>query len=332
MIYKDFWNCSWGVMGTLPTVYENVLSYEQQVRMLICDLYKLKDIVEKLGNEYYETIEGMESIVEKIASTETKRQFRLLKVELDEEYRKLLDTISEQNLAYLKSQKEAFAQFQAVNMNNLNNLQREMVTIKSHVDALSTIWQSALRDIERRNIVWKDAAIKSLTEEIQSKLGKDIYVLDPVDRLYKDLNTVLQSIYNLIMKSSGITVNSFRDLKVTVDEFENMYITVDRFQYNAQEALRPLLIDKPLYAYVDQSVGRLREEMIEDYNRLEGMLYVTNAFTGERQPLEVAVNFLFNLHQERGVTVYAFEKLNETVEEFADRKIQVYTFAVQGLA
>lgn len=315
----------------LPTAYQNVMSYEQQVRMLICDLFEMKDRLEKIENEFYTLNETITDNAQKDALKVVKEEFKKLSAVMLEQYEAMLQEIYAQNDEHYNAQLGQFAEFQAMNMRMLKDIQSRVMVIKNHVDALSLNWQNALSSIIKQNIQWQTEAEDSLSAKIESKNGKDISVLSPVDGLYKNLNSVITDIYNLVMKSAGLTVMDFQKLNITVDSWEHMYVTVDSFMYNAKYALRDELERKPYYAYVDKEVGRLRNEMIADYNRLEGMLYVTNAFTGENQPLTQAIAFLFNLHQERGITTDGFARIEERVDAFAERKIQAYTFAIQGI-
>lgn len=321
----------WGSGRAIPTVYQNVLSYEEQIRMLIYDLFEYKKELDNLQNAFNNLSESTKDLAIQESLKVLKKEFAELKTELLEMYTGFLDDINVENSKNLSDQREQFAQWSRQNMNVLRDIQQRMLVMQSQLNSLSLQWVNALRNITYFNAIWQKKAEHDLTAKIESKMGKDITVQNPVNRLYENLNKVLNDLYQLQMNVGGISVQEFAGLKITVDEWEKKNITVDAFLYNARVTLNNELVTKPLYSYVDTEVKKLRDEMIDDYNRLEGALYVTNAFTGEQQFITNAVTFLFNLHQKNGITVSDFNALNETVDDFADRKLQVYTFAVQGV-
>lgn len=321
----------WSSGKTIPTVYQNVLSYEEQLQMLICDLFGFKKELDNLQDSFNNLAESTKDLAIQEAIKILKKEFTELKTELLEMYTGFLDDINGENSKNLAAQHEQFIQWRRENMNVLRDIQKRMVVMQSHINTLSLQWVRALANISYFNAIWQKNAERDLTDKIESKMGADITVQNPVNRLYENLNKVLNDLYQLQMNVGGIRVQEFADLKITVDEWEKKNITVDAFLYNARVTLNNELIKKPLYSYVDGEIKKLRDEIIGDYNRLEGALYVTNAFTGEQQFITNAVTFLFNLHQKEGITVADFNELDETVNDFAERKLQVYTFAVQGI-
>lgn len=283
----------------LPLVFDDALSYLEQVGMLIDRINALqKDII---------------SLEEKIKD-----------ISQEEEIQELINQISiltqEQNeiinqLNILKSQVGELSGLE-------DSIQENTIEIERLKLQISNIWlevSSYISEMTHRNNqlimdIFENIE-KIVTEQICTRNGMLILVQNPVQGIITSLNECLMDIRKTMVAVGGVTLVEYDSYNLTMEEYENLHLTMIQYDYSFRWVMlnKEIKIIKNNYRDIIKKIETFKREIENNTTGIDPTTYQkTTAFI----LAEKAITSFF-----WGCTIEQYERYNLTISQYEEKNI-----------
>lgn len=301
----------------LPTVYDECLSYYEQLK-------KLTECVKALA----EDLESGESGILDNAKSYT--DSKISKVEND--FSEFKQYIELQNKAFYDSVNQKLTE----NKNLLDSEILEMRTeIKSFIDfvnmevaglngSISDLYVKIVNinsNEEKRFDEIEKRLLKIIEDSMSSKSGNFIYVSNPITGKVEKLNNVLQQFYNFSIVIGGITARQYDDMEIKALEFDNEKITASQFDTKAYFLFFDRIKLNPVYRTITAVKNGLESKLLV----VENKSYMLSPFTGLKTLVSDVVQKLSNFHK-AFLSANEYDAKNLTASEYDSLKLSAYDY------
>lgn len=305
----------------LPAVYNDALSYYEQLHILNGKLNEVISIFESYGstmlvsaNEYTDSqIAALNtSIQQQLANYQSTINYQIqqLQQQIEEELDNALEEFKTQANALIAKLNDEVNKFNL----QFNELQ---VAINTLFDALGRtkveLRQEIQNEIESLKVY--------LDQQVASKIGTEIIVNNPYTKTLTNLNMALSDLYNITATQGSLTVDQYRELSLTADIYKLMYITANDYKYRAI-----WIFFKPLFLQdIDIEIMKLKAYINNQIAVLEKKQYMQSPFTGTQELIPNVIYKLAQLHF-KTLTANEYKIMALTATDYADHKITAYEY------
>ena len=309
------------IRKVLPAVYDEALSYYEQVIYLI-------DCINKLGEE----IDGMENGILVQANTYTDSKIKILNSYVDsiknstEEVIKELDNNFRKEIRELKLENSELSDKVNKELDSIEkDLKSEILKLNDKIVNLYISFNfleknnfENLKEIEKdlRNFIKDSLAFKS---------GEYVLVYNPIKKTTTSLNVFIDDFYKCFYKLGGVTLEQYDDSNIKFEVYDSLKITLENYDLKGYFILFKHIEMLPFHDIIISEMIEQNNMLRDDINRVEKLLYMLSPFTGEESDIKQIINKLVELHKV-ALTSSEFDNKNLTAENFDLLNITAYDF------
>lgn len=316
----------------LPAVYEDAMTYLEQLRILNDKLNEVIDVFNSYGDELLtesKDYTDQQFLILQKDMNDTLSQFRQ---ELDNGLDDLDATLTAE-LAQFRERAEAeFAWFHqradelfdmfVEETTKLNeNINRLQIAVNTLFDALSRTKLEMREEMQSelsKIVTWMQNAMAA-------KTGEQIIVQNPVSRTLTTLNVALKSITFVLKGMFSLTANEYKSLHLTVEEYKALQISANNYLYKA----RWIFFDRLYFPELDKRFGNVYDYINHEVEALNKNHYMVSPFDGVVTPINNVVYELAQLHMD-GITADQYREALLTADAYRDKQISAYDYAWNG--
>lgn len=301
----------------LPTVYDECLSYYEQLRKLTeC----IKALAEDLESGENDILDNAKKYTDSKFS-KVENDFTDFKTYVDLQNKTFYDSVN-QKLAENKNlldseikemQKEIksfidFINLEVANLNgSISDLYMQIVNIKSDENR-------RFDEIEKR-------LLKIIEDSISAKNGNYIIVRNPITGKVEKLNDVLQQFYNFYIVIGGITAKQYDDMEIEALEFDNEKITASQFDTKAYFLFFDRVKLNPIY----QTITAVKKGLENKLLVVENKSYMLSPFDGIKTLVSDVVQKLSNFHK-NFLSASEYDAKNLTASDYDNMQLTAYNY------
>lgn len=255
----------------LPAVYEDAMTYYEQLKILNGKLNEVIAVFNSYGQEMLDS--AMQYTDERIRLAEERfnQQLNEMRVQLDQGLADMEERLTKAITDFEAEADEEFANFRA-EAERLFQWFRDVTeefnsTINRLQNDIAILFAlQAANKMETMQLI--NDKFKALTTYIDgilaAKSGNTIIVSNPYRRTLTTLNVALKDLYNITYSLFSLTADQYRSLSLTADEYRDLNLTAAAYVYEGrlrffEEIYFPNINERfaTLYGYVNAAVERL---------------------------------------------------------------------------
>lgn len=287
----------------LPLVYDNALSYFEQICYLID---KIKETIKYIDDCYAEiskeykayTDDKTSAIVIRVLNDEGIFNSKFRELE-----KSLIDGLEHVELSNSDSYNNLLKAFE----NLKTELYNELSELQSHI----LMMYMKFNDLQDYNEVQIEKLSKDLkrfiNKQISSKNGDFILVKNPIRHLYDTLNNVLADIVNGFMAIGGMSAGDYDKCLITAGNYDSLKLMSSDYDIKGYFKLFDYIylipFEKRIVDNFENSLTILENELKELIHKNTTM---RSPFTGDVVNVVDVVNRLTDLHK-NGITALEYE-------------------------
>lgn len=316
----------------LPAVYDEAMTYLEQLRILNNKLNEVIDVFNSYGDEL---------LTESKEYTDT--QVELLRIQFEADIKHIQDEVAnglsdlemrlqaalndfeeraEEEFAWFRQRAdELFTLFieETTKLNeNIANLQ---VSVNTLFDALVRTKLEMRQEMEKQI----QEIMAYLDQALAFKTGNQIMVMNPVVMKITSLNVALEALADVTKFMFSLTVDEYKSLHLTADEYRALKITASDYLYKARWMFIGELYFPDLNERFDQVYGYINSEV----EALDKNHYMVSPFDGVVTPVKRVVYELATLHMD-GITADQYQNLALTADQYKEKEITAHDYAWNG--
>lgn len=313
----------------LPAVYDDAMTYFEQLRIVNNKLTEVIDEVNAFGTQ---TLDQANAYTDQKVATlqaETNAQLEELRTQVNN----LSQTLYDQIMGEVQEQlDDALAEFKETSEKILAEFTKRVEEFNQRMDglqiAINTLFDALQRTkLEMRQEMQREIEkiIAYLDDAVAAKLGRDIIVVNPVTKKNSSLDQALLDIFRWIYSVFGLTVNEYKALNLTAQEYADKKITAIEYIMHGR-----LLFFKQIYfPTYDQDFKDVYGYINEMCEAQDKKLYMISPFDGTVQPVNKIVYQLARLHM-RGITAQQYQDALLTADAYKAKEITAHDYAWNG--
>lgn len=302
----------------LPLVYDEALSYWEQIVSLYGKVNELIKIMQTYGIEWQEgdaqTLAQAVQYADSITSA-----FRTEFADLSGKVETALNDLS--------SYEAQLSQ----------DMQTQFENLKTQVDKdiadfgtnIADLWLAMnylyyQQDAQYAKIY---AALKSYIDQtVAQTTGAAVNVINPAYGSVTSLNKALQDILDYMQTIGSITMKQYDEINITMEEYDAMQITAADYQRKAYFIFFDRIQLSGLTDYVNTQFSFLQNQITENHDKL----YMTNRFTGKKDYIGSILNMAIG---DKGTspTMSEYKYFNLTMEEYSDSNTDMEFYRTEWL-
>lgn len=309
------------IRKVLPAVYDEALSYYEQVIYLI-------DCINKLGEE----IDGIEAGILQQANAYTNSKINVTmnyvdKInestnkaikELDKNFRKEIDNLKIDNSELKNKINEELKQLKKDLKTETEKLNGKIVNLYISFNILQQTNVENMKEIE------KDLK-KFIKDSISFKSGEYVLVYNPIQETTTNLNSFIRDFYNCFYKLGGATIEQYDNAGIGIELYDSLEITIENYDLKGYFILFKYIEMSPFYDRIIEEMKAQNDTLRDDIQKVENLFYMLSPFTGEIEGIMNVVNMLVDLHK-IALSAEDFDSKNITAENFDLLNITAYDF------
>lgn len=309
----------------IPAVYEDAMSYYEQLRILNDKLNEVIAVFNSYGDDLL--TQSMQYTDEQVSElrADVTSQLDAIQTSLQTQFVQLEAQIRADLEAQIEKFNEIANQVLADFQEKANQLNDEINQLRISVNVLFEIQgrtKLEMRQEMRREI---DKLKNYVDQLMAAKLGEQIIVWNPYRKGITNLNQALSDLFQITYSMFSLTADEYRSLEITADEYKTFQLSANDYLYKARWFFLKRLyfpdIDakfKDVYGYIDSEVAAL------DKNH-----YMISPFDGQLTPIRKIVYQLARLHM-HGITTDQYRDALLTADQYKAKNITAHDYAWNG--
>lgn len=271
----------------LPLVYDEALSYWQQIIQLCEKLNEVIGVLSTLDTDFeqanQQTLNAAKAYADSIAQA-LQTDFSNLAAKVEEELNAAENERLEWESEFLSEYQQSFTELKADVEKELQNVQLE----------LAEVWL-AMNYLFFQQDAYHQKLYASLKEYIDKTVaattGAAIRVQNPITGSITSLNVALQDLLDYWRTIGSITVAQYASLNLTMEEYAAYNLTVEEYAKRAFFIFFDRLMLGGLTNYVESNFEAVRADM----KQLETGFYMRNPYIGEKSLIKDVVRELVGI-------------------------------------
>lgn len=313
------------IRKVLPLVYDECLSYYEQLKYVIDNLNKLIDYVDTLENKNIEESKKYtdNKITELIHYTDGK-----------------LTTIEKSVVDLEKSFNEEIEKLQNKTEQEIAEMKKEFISFKNDVEKLENEISYKLiqiygdfNELKKENVkqfeTLKNEMISFINETLAFASGDYILVINPVSKKITTLNQCLVDFYNYFYTIGNITKKKYDKAKLTLAYYDSLKIKFIDYNIKGYFMLFKEIELNGVIKNILDEVEKKDALLSEDISKLELLTLINSPFTGKVEELKKVVNMLADLHKNT-FTALEYDNLNKKANEYDNILLNAYNYDWHG--
>ena len=301
----------------LPLVYDECLSYYEQLLLLINRINLLNDDINnlesetvKIANSY--TDNKISNVIEQIEKVETDLTVHI--DDIEKSFNNELLEIKNITETQINDLKDEFKTFKTL-------LEESVIKLTLSVNELYLNFNKLKENNAKQFEQLEKELIDIIEEQIATKSGDFILTVNPITGKVDDLTTVLKCIYNEFIILGGITALQFDNMHITALEFDSLKITANMFDVKGFFIFFDRIKLKPLWDNTVQLVENVKRDLL----KVENLSYIISPFTGLKTLASKVINQLADLHK-NCYTAIEYDSIGITAENYDKLNITAYDY------
>lgn len=323
--YTNIKNFKFWCNKVLPLVYDDSLSYYEVLCKVVDYLNTCIDNVNYLNEIYGPVTSAVNELTERFNTLKSTVEASIL---LLNERCTALEDADERNFNALKTYID----------NIETGLNIRVRTLEAEYNTLVALYQSFKSYSDSGDVItlqnakrYTDNKVKDILKYIEDP--KIWFVVDPLDNQVKDIQTVINNLFNLIrwgsftcleFDGSGYTCEYIDSIGFSAEDFD--YYGRFRFLFNIHYVTPE---DLEQYAKIDLLENYALKTDLDKF-ALKADLVIYNPVTGYRNTIQQVVNTLISLHA-NGNNCVTLDGLDYTATEYDALQISAFTFDFEGI-
>lgn len=313
----------------LPAVYEDAMTYYEQLGIVNDKLTEVIDVVNSFGTTVLDaSMQYTDSKVGALA-TETQAQLEDLRNQINTLSKTLYDKIMAEVQEELDS---ALAEFKETSEKILEEFVTKVAEFNQRMDELQIAINTLFDALERSKLEMRqqmqreiDKIIAYLDDAVAAKLGRDIIVVNPVTKTNSSLDKALQDIFLWIYNVFGITASEYKALQLTAQEYKEKDITAIEYIMHGK-----LIFFREMYfPTYDEDFEKVYDYINDLCEAQDKQHYMISPFDGKWTPIKTVVYSLARLHM-RGITAEQYQNALLTADAYKAKNIGAHDYAWNG--
>lgn len=301
----------------LPTVYDECLSYYEQLRRLVDCIKALAEDLEDVNTDILD--EARKYTDSKISKVEN--DLTDFKTFVDSQNKAFYDSVNKKLLENEKLLDSEIKEMQKEIKGFIDFVNLEVANLNTSISDLYMQIVSIKADESRRFEEIEKRLLKIIKDSMSTKNGNYIFVRNPITGKVEKLNGVLQQFYNYYIVVGGITSKQYDDMKITALEFDNEQITASLFDTKAYFLFFDRIKLNPIYQRITAVKKGLENKLVV----VENKSYMMSPFTGIKTLVSDVVQKLSNLHK-NFLSASEYDATNLTASEYDTKKLTAYNY------
>ena len=313
------------IRKVLPLVYDECLSYYEQLKYVIDNLNKLIDYVETLENKNIE--ESKKYTDSKIKELVNYTNGKITTIE------KSIEEIE-------KTFSEEIEKLQNETKKEINELKKEFISFKNDIEKLENEISYKLiqiygdfNELKKENVKQfeelKNEMVSFINETLAYASGDYILVINPVSKKITTLNQCLVDFYNYFYTIGTITKKKYDKAKLTLAYYDSLKIKFIDYNIKAYFMLFKEMELNGVVKNILDEVDKKDALLSEDISKLELLTLINSPFTGKVEELKKVVNMLADLHKNT-FTALEYDNLNKKANEYDNILLNAFNYDWHG--
>lgn len=301
----------------LPSVYDECLSYYEQLRRLIKCIQALAEDLESTDTDVLKKANAYtDSQIAKVNN-----DFTTFKEFIESENKKFYDSINQKlsenkklvdfEISEMQNEIKSFIDLINLEKTELNN---SISDLYLKISEIQTNEEQRFDEIEKR-------LLKIIENSLATKSGNYIFVVNPITGKVEKLNNVLEQFYNLFIVLGGITARQYDDMEIKAIEFDNEKITASQFDVKAYFLFFDRIKLSPVYRTITAVKNNLENKLLV----VENKSYMLSPFSGLKTLVSDVVQKLSNLHK-NFLSAGEYDDRNLTAKNYDDLALSAYNY------
>lgn len=301
----------------LPLVYDECLSYYEQLILLIDRINKLNSDFEDLKNDSVKTANKYTDSKFDIAIAQIEKVKSDLTIHIDDIEKTFnnellkMKNFTETEVNNVKAEFRTFETLLEESVIKLNLLVNDLYI---NFNKLKESNAKQFEQLEKELIAF-------IEDSLASKSGDFILTVNPITGKVDDLTTVLECIYNEFIVLGGITAFQFDNMRITAEEFDSLEITAKIFDVKGFFVFFDRIKLNPLWDKTVELVENVKRNLL----KVESLSYIISPFTGLKTLTNKVVNQLADLHKDC-YTASGYDAVGLSAENYDNLNITAYEY------
>lgn len=236
----------WHIINrTLPTAYDESLTYLEVVQKLMAKTNEVIDEIDAIQEEWESEKADIEKL--KVQVSELSSNFETFEAEINAKFTQFKDEV----VADIQEQFNTFATTINLRITNLENkLNGEIEDIRNSTTSALTDMRAEILAFKTTMTTYTDSKVEALEIKhdrdmtvLNDRIDNIVFeypdILNPMTGRYAPIQTVIEDIYSLA-RTNGITAAEFDDLVITCSVFDDMQLTASAFDVNGKNLFNEL--------------------------------------------------------------------------------------------
>lgn len=326
----DYWRYPYYSYKILPLVYDEALSYWEQIVMLCGKINDLIKIVNSVGLDYQSADAAVLKAAKEYADTITNKlqnDFDSLSKQINQQINEIQNDFDQFIIEQKQSLDAGLIQIQ-------NKLDYELNDINQNLAAL---W-IAMNYLFYQQDDYMQKIYKALKEYIDETIayttGGKIMVINPILGSVTTLNKALDDVLQYIAQIGAITMAQYDSLHLTMAEYDNYKITMRDYSLKAYFIFFERLALVDFTSDVNNSLDNMRQELAGLSSRLTDQTTMVNPYHLQQDSLKSIFPFLvdqtaptFYEYNSSNLTFDFYNNTQLTEKDYREKGVSLYFFA-----
>lgn len=316
----------------LPAVYEDAMTYIEQLRILDAKLNEVIDVFNSYGDELL--LDSKKYTDEQILALGSRvdEQLAEMKNQIDNGLADLETTLNNEleefrtkadaEFAWFRQRADELFQMFVEETNKLNErITQLQIAVNTFFDALSRTKTEIREEMNNRF----EEIVTWLEQSMAAKSGDQIIVKNPITKRLTSLNVALESIVDVFQMMFALTVNEYKSLNLTANVYKDKKITANAYLMQG----RWIFFHQLYFPDLDQRFEELYSYVDKEAAKLVRAHYMISPFSGTSEPISKIVYELARLHM-RGITAAQYRDALVKAQTYHDMQISAHDYAWNG--